>query len=74
MPATAPLPTPQLEVEVGVPGQQPYTVSAGGDRVAVAATGGVAYAAFYAAIREFLDKEVRLTHGTRTIASSFQDR
>jgi hypothetical protein len=45
-------------------------IAAGGECVALAASGRAAFAAYYAAIREFLDSEVRLIQGERIIPST----
>lgn len=66
--------TDDLAGIVGLPGQQPYLITAaaidGALVVAAVATPGIAYAVYYAALREYLGSGVRLSHGKQTLAAS----
>lgn len=59
---------------VGWPGKRPYLVTVvmndSTSRVALAATPGVAFAAYYAALRDNLDARVVLSHTGRTVIAS----
>lgn len=59
---------------VGLSGQQPYLITVAGTDgailVAAAATPGIAFRAYYAAIQENLGVRVRLSHGKQTLAVS----
>lgn len=59
---------------VGLPGRQPYIVSLLTNDstipVAAVATPGIAFAAYYAAIREYFEHRVRLSQGYCTLAVS----